>query len=518
MLKNRFDVLLFVITIGIALQLPTANAQVRRIFQSPQPTFQPQQTFPQQTFPQPTFQPQQTFPQQTFPQQTFPQQTFAPQQVQQLPQGIPVQPQVPTPAVQSQAPAASQQTFQYDADIRDQLNKARAKLGRYSSQFKLLIKKNDELKVRNKKLEVAVLKRNKIIEGKTDLTDDSEGAQKQEIARLKQLIEAGETKQNRLVDSYKAQVEVVGQLKNSNVKLKEQIALAEEQNKALENLKQQLTRSKNDGAAMNLRLQEAQQKLANMANPTPDSATDDLKRQLETANKENETLAMRLKQAQEDNLKMSDLEMADGAPNLVDGTVLQKEIDRLEAANSDMRQRYDGAMQQEANLNSRVETLSLENKQAQDRMRELSEQLAEAKNRVVPPATTAMAGDFQPRVDPAPAIVTKLSNDPAPAPRPVRRVATRVVPLAEQTVAKVPVVAPVAVAADVDELDSRVAVVDSVAKPAAVVSAVNGSWLTGKGYTKYWVLGLILTGLAIGLSVAYAENLEERNPSKARKI
>ena len=518
MLKNRFDVLLFVVAICFALQLPSANAQVRRVFQSPQPSFQPpvysQPIYRTQQFPQ------QTFPQQQFPQQTFPQQTFPPQQVQQLPQGVPVQPQVPTPAA-PQAPSASQQTFQYDADIRDQLNKARAKLGRYSSQFRLLIKNNDELKARIKKLEAAVVKRNKIIEDRSGSADDGEGAQMQEIARLKRAIEASETEQKRLEDSYKAQDEVVGQLKNSNVELKQQIALAEEQNKALENLKRQLSRSQSDGAAMSQRLQEAQQKLANMANPSPDPAIDNLKRQLQTANKEKETLAMQLKQAQEDNLKMSDLEMADGAPNLVDGTVMQKEIDRLETANSEMRQQYEGAMQKEADLNSRVETLSLENRQAKDRMRELNEQLAEANARVVPPATSAMAGDFQPRVDPAPAVVTKLQSDPAPAPRPVKRVTRKVVPRAEQTVADAPVVAPVAIASDVDDvddLDLRVAAVAPVAKPAAVVSAVNGSWLTGKGSTKYWVLGLILTGLAIGLSVAYAENLEERDPLRARKI
>ena len=517
MLKNRSDVLLFVVTLCFALQLPNASAQVRRIFQSPQPAYQPQ-SFPQQTY-QPQAFPQQTYPQ-TYPQQSFPQQqqTFPQQQVQQFPQGNPVQPQVPTPALQPQpqAPAATRQISPYDGDIREQLNKTRAKLGRYSSQLRLLIKNNDELKDRNKKLEAAVIKRNKIIESRTDPADEAAALAKEEIARLKQAIETSEAKQRRLEDSYKTQDDVVAQLKNANVKLKEQVALADEQNKALENLKQQLTRAQSDGSAMSQRLQDAQQRLANMANPTPDSAAQELERQLETANKKNETLAMQLKQAQEDNLKMSDLEMAEGAPDLVDGTEMQKEIDRLKTANADMRQQYDGAMQQEADLKSRLETLNDQNRQAQDRMRELSAQLAEANTRVVPPAASAMNGDFQPRVEPVPAVVTKLKSDPAPAPRPVRRVATRVVPRAEQTIAKVPVVAPVAIESDVDELTSPVAAIVPVAKPAAVVSAVNGSWLGGKGSAKYWVLGLILTGLAIGLSVAYAESLEGEGSSQTR--
>ena len=523
MLKNRFDVLLFVVSICFVLQLPNANAQVRRIFQSPQPAYQPQsypqQTYQPQAFPQQTY-PQQTYPQQSFPQQSFPQQqTFPQQQVQQFPQGNPVQPQVPTPALQPQpqVPAPTRQTSPYDGDIREQLNKTRAKLGRYSSQLRLLIKNNDELKDRNKKLEAAVIKRNKIIESRTDPADEAAALAKEEIARLKQVVETSEAEQRRLEDSYKTQDDVVAQLKNANVKLKEQVALADEQNKALENLKQQLTRSQNDGSAMSQRLQDAQQRLANMANPTPDSETDELKRQLEMVSKEKESLAMQLKEAQENKLDMSDLETNEDAPNLVDGTILQKEIDRLETINSKMRQQYQAAMQQESDLKSRIETLSVENQQAQDRVRELSSQLAEANTRVVPSGTSAMNGDFQPRVEPVPAVVTKLKSDPSPAPRPVRRVATRVVPRAGQTVAKMPVVAPVAIESDVDELDSPVAAIVPVAKPSAVVSAVNGSWLGGKGSAKYWVLGLILTGLAIGLSVAYAESLEGEGSSQTRR-
>ena len=539
MLKNRFDVLLFVVAICFVLQLPNANAQVRRIFQSPQPAYQPQ-SFPQQTY-QPQAFPQQTYPQQTYPQQSYPQQQTFPQQVQQFPQGIPVQPQTPTPAVRPQAPAR-QQTTQYDNDIREQLNKTRAKLGRYSSQLRLLIKNNDELKVRNKKLEAAVIKRNKIIESKTDPADDIAALAKQEIDRLKREIKANETQQRRLQDSSKAQNEVVAQLKNSNVKLREQVALAEEQNKALENLKQQLTRSQNDGAAMSQRLQDAQQRLAKMANPSPNAAVDDLKRQLEmaskkneslatelertreVASKENESLAMQLKEARENKLEMSDLETSEDAPNLVDGTMMQKEIDRLEKANSDMRQQYQTTMQQEADLKSRIETLSLENKQAQDRMRDLTEQLSNANTGVAQPTDNAMSGDFQPRV--APAVATNLNSDPAPAPLPVNRVAPKIIHRVDRVVPRTPVVAPLATnskaieseIADVGEVDSRVAVVAPVVEPVAVVTAATGSWFSRKGNTKYWVLGLILTGLAIGLSVAYAESLEGKDSSRAKKF
>ena len=502
-LRHVAPIVGFLILVSLApLPVLEAQTQIYRpapvIIQGPallppnRPTTVTPSYVPAPVYQQPIYQQPQSYPQ-ALPPQTVPLQTLPPPTI------VPTQPRagtiIPQPSNAGGVPVETA-----------------TRLDKYKRYLKILMKQNSDLKSEVEDLKKSVARKgggsnSALPNEELETLREKSRSWLIEIRDLRTKISTQETERNALLESVEAQKANAVQAQAENNQLRQQMANATPRsNEMADRLQQQLSAAEREI----LSLKADQARAAAMASTPDDSAMKDLERELAMQRSENQQLSDDLREARS-MATTPDTSIADAAI---------KKANLLAAENQRLDQQYAAATEQQSVLQRRLDSLALSNDAALRRQRELELELlaqeGEMETTTIPPSNDFEVAAITPNADTAPdAVVRELESYPVSS-APKRLPRKRDVVEVERVEVKPAIVEP-AVATGVVVADPPVTrsiplpADDNGPKTSAMTVSPNGflTWLRSFSTMQY-VWGMILFGLAIGLSVAYTEHIKAK--------
>ena len=379
------------------------------------------------------------------------------------------------------------------------------RLDKYKRYLKILMKQNSDLKSEVEGLKKSVARKGG---GNSALPNEELATLREksrswliEIRDLRTKISTQETEQAALLNSVEDQKAAALQAQTENNQLRQQIANATPpSNDMADRLQQQLAAAEREI----LSLKANQASAAEMARTQNDSALKDLERELAMQRAKTQQLS-------------NDLRDARSMPANSDTSTTDAAIEKanlLAAENQRLDQQYAAAIEQRSKLQQQLDSLALSNDSALRRQRELELELL-ARESEMATAVEPSSNDFEVaaispvRETPPVSVIRELESHPVSS-VPNRLPRKREVVEVEQIAAK-PVVAAEAVVVAQPVARAKPLPIDDASKTSGITGSQDGSqtWLKSLKIYQY-VLGMMLLGLAIGLSIAYTEHIKAK--------